>query len=272
MNVETARRPLVLRLLPGRVRLSAWSRLYRGANVRSAHLYASASLQFAPGTTMKLLPGDVISDSIAFTGIYELGLSRRLCSLARRGGTMIDVGANLGYFSLLWAAARPGNSCTAFEASPRNLDLLRQNVSRNGMDQQIRVLPCAAGEARGTFSFDPGPADQTGWGGLSRQPTDRSMDVDVVRVDEHVDGGSIALLKIDAEGADTWVLEGCERLLQARAIDEIWYEQNAVRMEGLGISMDAAGLFLAKFGYTAVPQGDAGLPVVNWRATPTTEP
>lgn len=259
-------------MLPGRVRLSVWSRLYRGSHARRQHLYTSASLYYATGTTMRLLPGDVISDSIAFTGIYELALSRRLCALARRGGTMIDVGANLGYFSLLWAAARPGNSCIALEASPRNVDLLCQNVSRNGMDQQIRVLPCAAGAARGTLSFDPGPADQTGWGGFTRQSTDRSMDVDVVRVDEQVDAGSIALLKIDAEGADTWVLEGCERLLQARAIHEIWYEQNAVRMEGLGISMDAAGLLLGNFGYTAVPHGDPGLPVVTWRATPTCKP
>jgi FkbM family methyltransferase len=221
---------------------------------------------------MRLLPGDVISDSIAFTGIYELALSRRLCSLARRGGTMIDVGANLGYFSLLWAAAGPDNRCVAFEASPRNVNLLRENVSRNGMDRQIRVLACAAGAAGGTLSFDPGPADQTGWGGFTLQATEGSMDVDVVRVDEHVDAESIALLKIDAEGADTWVLQGCERLLQTRAIHEIWYEQNAVRMEGLGISRDAAGLFLGKFGYTTVPHGNPSLPVVNWRATPTRRP
>ena len=71
--------------------------------------------------------------------MYELELTRRLCDLARRGGTFVDVGANLGYFSLLWAAQNPGNRCVAFEASPRNLDLLRRNVARNSLGGRVEV-------------------------------------------------------------------------------------------------------------------------------------
>ena len=58
---------------------------------------------------MELVPGDWISDCIAFTGVYEPELSRGIAAKARRGGTFIDIGANLGYFSLVWAAGNTGN-------------------------------------------------------------------------------------------------------------------------------------------------------------------
>src|SRR5262245_25442226 len=109
------KRPFFLRILPARLRLSAWARFYRGRHADWRDLYQAATLTFAPDITMKLLPGDVISDSISFAGIYELTLTRRLMQLARSGGTLVEVGANLGYFALLWASARRDNTCFAFE-------------------------------------------------------------------------------------------------------------------------------------------------------------
>jgi hypothetical protein len=92
----------------------------------------------------------------------------------------------------------------------------------------------------------------------------------VVRVDEVVDRDQpIALLKIDAEGADTWVLEGCEGLLRVRAVREVWYEQNRPRMDALGISLNVARDYLRSLGYQSFPQTDPDLAVVEWRAVPT---
>ncbi|HYR57132.1 MAG TPA: hypothetical protein VEO95_00825, partial [Chthoniobacteraceae bacterium] len=58
----------------------------------------------------------------------------------------------------------------------------------------------------------------------------------------------IAVLKIE-EGADTWVLFGCEALLKARKIDTIYFEQQPSRMERLGIAPGDAQRLLEKFGY-----------------------
>ncbi|MEO6212383.1 MAG: FkbM family methyltransferase [Vicinamibacterales bacterium] len=266
---ELAVRPLLLRILPDRLRLSAWSRLYRGSAAGRLPLYSAAALRFAPGLTMRLLPGDVISDSIAFTGIYELPLSRRVMDLAGRGGTLVEVGANLGYFSLLWASARAGNRCVAFEASPRNVEMLRHNVERNHLDQQVRVVPRAAGASAGTLTFDVGPPNQTGWGGFTNRTGDGAIEVDVVRVDETLATAEpIALLKVDAEGADAWVLEGCDGLLRTGAIREVWYEQNKPRMTALGIPLDAPRTYLRSVGYAASPERGPDGDVVEWRAVP----
>jgi FkbM family methyltransferase len=218
---------------------------------------------------MSLVPGDVISDYIAFTGVYEPRLSRRVAELAKAGGLFVDVGANLGYFAMLWAAGSPENRCFAVEASPRNVDLLRRNVSRNGFGTRIDVVPCAAGESRGKLEFDLGPADQTGWGGFAPTGAAGTVQVEVIRVDEVVPAGSeVALLKVDIEGADAWALKGCERLFERRAVREVWFEQNKPRIRSLGISEGAAQEFLRSVGYVPRPITDPAEELVEWSAVP----
>jgi FkbM family methyltransferase len=262
-------RPLLLRILPDRLRVAAWARFYRHRHANWLPLYRGASLRHAPRASLELVPGDHISDCIAFTGVYEPALTRRVVALARRGGTMIDIGANLGYFSVLWAAGNPANQCVAFEASPRNVAILRRNVSRNGLDAQIEVVPLAAGAAAGKLQFDVGPAGETGWGGFAPAGAANTIEVDVVRVDERVTAASpIALLKVDIEGADTWALMGCERLLKNRLVQEIWYEQNKPRIRALGISLDAAQAYLRSVGYVPVARSDPAGELVEWSAVP----
>jgi hypothetical protein len=160
-------RPLLLRMVPDRLCIAIWARLYRSKQKHWQPLYRAATLRHGPLVSMELVSGDVISDCIAFTGVYEPVLTRRVVELARQGGTLIDIGANLGYFALIWAACNPANKCIAFEASPRNVDILLRNVNQNQFETQITVVPSPAGAAQGKLWFDIGPPDQTGWGGLT---------------------------------------------------------------------------------------------------------
>ena len=262
-------RPWLLRCLPDRLRMAVWARCYLGKHDDWRPLYESADLRYAPGVQMNLVPGDVISDAIAFTGLFERGLTRRVTTLARQSGLLVDVGANLGYFTLLWAAARPDNRCLAIEASPRNLDRLRRNVERNGFTDRVTIVPSAAGEASGRVRFDLGPEDQTGWGGIAGTTSSQMVEVDVVRIDDLVpEGESVAMLKIDIEGADALALKGCERLLRQRRVSEIRYEQNKPRLRDLGLSEALAEEFLRSVGYLPRPESDPLRDLVDWSAVP----
>jgi FkbM family methyltransferase len=267
-------RPFLLRILPPEARIKLWAKFYEKRSPGPAALYHDAPLALAPRMRMDLLPGDVISDSIAFTGIYELALSRTVADRASHGGMFVDVGANLGYFSLLWMGGGSSNRCVAIEASPRNVQLLRQNIKKNGCDDRVKVIAGAAGDATGQRKFDPGPKEQTGWGGLtgdssSEKSSDAVVEVAVQRIDEIFDlSERIALLKIDVEGADTLVLLGCEKLLEEKRIKEIWYEQNRPRMRALNIKDSLAEKFLKSVDYTVRCAGDPNTEICGYQALP----
>jgi FkbM family methyltransferase len=262
------KRPVLIRCLPLRLRQLLLDHYYRARRERWASLYENAPLR-TRGVKMRLLPGDWISDQIAFTGIYELGLTERVILLGRKGGTMIDVGANLGYFSLLWTACNPSNHCIAFEAAPRNLEILSNNVSNNSFEERIVIVPCAAAAQPGKVQFDLGPDDQTGWGGITYDDRGGSIEVEAVRLDTVLSRDNpIALLKVDTEGADTLVLLGCEDLLKRKMVREIWFEQNKPRMKLLGIDEDQAQAYLESLGYVCTPNGGPNDPLVEWTAVP----
>ena len=262
-------RPLLMKVLPERFRVSTLHRFYRPADPRWRHLFAEAELRAAPGIKVELLATDFMHAEIAFTGAYERELTRRLATLAERGSVLVDVGANIGYFSLIWAARNPSNRVFAFEAAPRPAELLKRNVARNGLAERIIVHSMALGAEAGLMHFDPGPETLTGWGGLSLSADANTIEVQVQRLDETLPGATIDMLKIDVEGADTWVLFGAERLLVEKRIKHIAYEQNHPRMQQLGIDEDAATEFLKRLGYRAEPVAGRNGDVVDWLATPS---
>lgn len=261
-------KPFFFNCLPYRLQQFLFFRLYP-VKSKWYGLFEAASLRDAPEIKMKLLPSDFMHGLIAFTGVYEPELSKRLVQRARAGGTMVDVGANFGYFSLIWATANPTNKSIAFEASPRNAGYLQKNVNSNGLSGSIKVYPFALGRSDGELEFDPGPDEMTGWGGLKLTTSASSFKVPVKRLDEVLDSSvSVDFMKIDTEGSDTWVLMGAEKLLKDKRIKEIHFEQNKPRLQLLDIANDDAVNFLNSVGYNAIPLSDPSKDVVEWKATP----
>lgn len=104
------KRPFLMRRLSGRLRRSAFSRLYlpQATDKKWRDLFVGAS-------------SDFMHAAIAFTREYEHVLSHRVVALGRKGGAFVDVGANIGNSALLWAASNPRNTASTFEASASQL-------------------------------------------------------------------------------------------------------------------------------------------------------
>ncbi len=212
------------------------------------------SLEFDKNLKMDLSNTDVGHQSIIFNGFYELDLTKKMVALAKKGGVLFDVGANYGYYSCLWAAKNKENRIYAFEASPVNQGPLKNNITKNGLSKAITLVPNAAGKEEGKLKFSLGnESNQTGWGGLSISEDTDCVEVRVITLDNFAEAngvGKVNVLKIDTEGADTWVLYGAENLLKKKKIDHIFFEHNAPRMKMLGIKGDEAQQFLEKLDYT----------------------
>lgn len=253
--------PKILRLLPPAVAQRIAFRFYFKKATEFESLYREVPLRFGKGTKLyDLIPGDVISNSLAFLGYYEFSLSKQIAKIARTSDSrsvFVDVGANVGYFTLLWAAnASECSKVIAFEPVQRNITICTRNFMLNDIADRVTLIGKAASNTSGISAFDSGPENQTGWGGLSRSEDSNLINVQTVRLDSELDClgvGSVDLLKIDVEGADTFVIQGCEELLRKRKIKKIFFEQNPLRMKELGIPLHDAREFLSSFGYRSSP-------------------
>src|SRR5690242_3161382 len=265
------KRPLLLRLSPLELRAALYYRFYRSHRSKWRGLFDDAQLELAPQFRMRLSETDEAHGEIAFTGFYELALSRRLVEDARAGGLLVDVGANYGYFSLLWLSARAGNHAVAVEASPRNHLPLRENISRNNCQARVQIHELALGSAPGSARFSLGQEGQTGWGGIVPEGGSAEVSVPVDTLDRMIGANvTIDLLKIDVEGADSWVLHGAKRLLAEKRVRQIYFEQNRARMKALGIAEDEARKFLESLGYKSSALSGEETEIVEFEARPAT--
>lgn len=107
----------LLSILPNSIRERLYYRFFHKRYASYLDLYKESTLAYAPEYRMyNLVPGDIISGQIAFNGFYEYSLSKKMAKLSKAGGTFVDVGANLGYFTLLWLGGNPNNNVVAVEA------------------------------------------------------------------------------------------------------------------------------------------------------------
>jgi len=267
-------RNTLTRLLPQSFKQAIRSRVGNNTQPQTSQTPAEAEpmarLKSDGNLQLFVLPGDIISDSIIAHGVWEAELTGLLLEDAHQGGLLVEVGANIGYFAMLWAKARPDNRVLAFEPVFRNISLFSRSIAFNGLDSQIDLLPVAAGSEMKISSFELGPEQQTGWGGIVPDPSRAANPAKVVVAPLDLllaEVSFIDVLKIDVEGADTLVLQGCRKLLRQKRIGKIYYEQNRPRMEAINVEHSMAQNLLRDLGYDPRPLFDYSEEVVEWVAT-----
>ena len=141
------------------------------------------------------------------------------------------------------------------------------------MIERADVRPVAAGAAAGTATFDLGPDEQTGWGGLVSDcdpgASDRLTVVPTERIEDAVPPtATISLMKMDIEGGEGPALAGCRRLFENRRVKELHFEQNKPGSIALGVAPDESLRLLREFGYDCRPRGAVQGDLVDWVAFP----
>jgi len=194
--VETATRPLRyrdMRVMRGRM---------QGARINLG------------GSYLRYLKGDA-----------EPEVQEALAELLKPGQTVYDVGANIGFFTILCSRlVGPQGRVYAFEPIPQNLATLRHNVALNGL-HNVTIIEQALSSSTGTAEMFVSP-----WSafhslnveGATKQddhgPQVGEITVQTVTLDEFVRGEGVRapdLVKIDVEGAELIVLAGMGETLRS---------------------------------------------------------
>ncbi|NJK62833.1 MAG: FkbM family methyltransferase [Synechococcaceae cyanobacterium SM2_3_1] len=174
---------------------------------------------------------EYIQRSIYYLGYWEIRETRLLRKILRPGDTFVDVGANIGWFSILAAQlVQEQGQVLAFEPSEVLCGLIRRNIEVNGLKNiQLEKLALSNRSGRAQLIF-PSAINQ---GAATLRPVDSetsalpSEEIETIRFDEYdwpQQPDSIRLLKIDTEGAEPLVLEGMANLIQAQICEFILFE------------------------------------------------
>lgn len=265
---------IAMRCAPGRVRGALYYRWYYPRRQRYLSAYECAQLHYAPHIRMTLNPKDDFHADIALTGLYvsEIKMVEQVVKLARRGGRLIDVGANYGYYSLLWAGLAAQNTVIAFEPLPNNYLALRHNIDKNSLGDRVEAVQKAVSNINGHVTFWCPPEITTG-GRIIVRPQAGQVEVEAVALDTFCSSDQVIdVLKIDAEGADALVLEGAKRLLERQQVLTVFFEHNKPNMRALGISEEAPFELLTSAGYTVKPIGETGGDVETYCAMSPSSP
>ena len=152
-------------------------------------------------------------------GTYEPGVVQGLEELIQPGWTAVDVGANIGYFTLLMAdRVGPQGKVIAFEPLAENFRILQENIQLNGHTNVVaeNLALMSRTERIELRSATPGAITWVASVRIDQNSAVESQGVEAVTLDEYVQQKGIAkvdFLKIDVEGAEASVLEGAANVL-----------------------------------------------------------
>jgi len=154
-------------------------------------------------------------------GTYEAELQEMIYSLVKEGWVAYDVGANIGYFSLLLAnSVGSSGKVFAFEAMPENIGRLNSNLKLNMSGSRVNVFPGAVLNKSKVVQFLIGPSGAMGKveGSIGRVDLhEKSIEVTGISLDDFVyrDGNPPPdVIKMDIEGGEVLAIEGMTNLLE----------------------------------------------------------
>jgi FkbM family methyltransferase len=165
---------------------------------------------------------DLQTEKDYWLGTYEMELQQAVASRIKNGWVVYDVGANIGYVSLIFArAVGATGKVFAFEALPDNVTRLQHNLALNPAQANIEVIAAAVVDAARPVTFLVGPSNGMG-------KVEGSAGRDDVIYSQHISVAGISLdefafeqghplpqaVKIDIEGGEVLALPGMRRLLQ----------------------------------------------------------
>ncbi len=176
----------------------------------------------------KMFLGKNDSLLLSINKIYELNETNFIKDSINKGDIVIDIGANIGYFTLLFARlVGDTGKVYSFEPDPRNCLLLEKNVQINNYSNVLLEKKAVSDKSEKSqlymTEFTPGSSMHKGNSALIDE-----IDVDVVTLDDYFKTNSIRpdFIKIDIEGYELNALKGMKSILQFSDKTKIMIEYN----------------------------------------------
>ncbi|HZV33816.1 MAG TPA: FkbM family methyltransferase [Verrucomicrobiae bacterium] len=223
---------------------------------------AIVRVQMPGGKSFQLasLPHNYLSFELFWRGTvyYEPVTTLVACELARSANTFIDVGANIGFYSLVLSTYKPGLRVVSFEPNPKNFQLLHANVQLNQFSN-VTCEPLALSDMSGTGALFLSASDMS----ASLERDFEASRGPVLKVSTATLDGYLAqrpvsgpvLIKVDVEGHEAAFFKGARQTISSLKPDII--SEVTLRPDSVPLP------FLRELGYRFYQITDQGLLPTN---------
>lgn len=222
----------------------------------------------SPRLRFRVKTEDVVGRHIYKYQVHEPLLSRFLAySLQFEPGDVVfDIGANIGWYSLLLASLMPDDADVfAFEPDPLNFELLEHNIELNG-SSRIAAIPKALGAEEGIQRLYQHDSNNLGRHSLLQLQDGKSVEVPTTTLDRFWDERKLGervprFIKIDIEGYESVALSGAMKVLERCPALLCEFSPDYMRQGGI----DPSELIdlLAGLGFEPHTIGESGLEPVS---------
>lgn len=181
---------------------------------------------------------------------------------------VIDVGANIGFYTILEANAMDHGRIMAIEPFPRNMELCRANLALNGCERGVSLHECAIGSANETARLhlsassnrhrisSEAERDSSGTSGIDVP----MYTLDTFVTNHGVDPGDVSVVRMDLEGFEVEVLNGMTEILASDGPTILYIEVHPLILDEVETSDVIAHLRDNGFEIAAVECG-----TITWR-------
>jgi len=181
------------------------------------------------GRTMYLQKKGPQFRQLAKYGIYEKETTEYFLENISQGNVVLDIGANIGYFTLLFASlVGKEGKVFAYEPEPSNFEILKKNVKTNNF-QNVILENVAVTNSTGTtelYLSEKAAGQHRIY--KSKDVKKNHVSVKTIRLDDYLNNipffEKISFIKLDVEGSEFGVLKGMEKVLSQNKTIELIME------------------------------------------------
>jgi FkbM family methyltransferase len=217
----------------------------------------SLLVELEPRLFIRPLGLSAVEVGIIRRGMFEPETVQAFAALLAPGMTVMDIGANIGQFTLV-AAARVGATgrVHAFEPTPELAAQILSNLELNGLEN-VYVNEVAVSEVAGRAILHFSEPDDPGENSIvNLAPCARALQVPTITLDEYVAShgiGRVDVIKMDIEGAEMPALRGARELLSGDDSPVLVPECHPRTLAFTGQTPDDMLRLLSSYGYSLYP-------------------
>lgn len=196
-------------------------------------------------------PSSSFGSLVVYTRLPEYWEMNFLLDNLNELSTFIDVGANIGVYTLLAASKIKKGKIFSFEIDPRALKNLYENIRLNDLGNRVEVIEKVVSDKNGYESFVFSKESEVSHILTDEKENKNISKIASIKLDDFIDSRKIRFvdfLKIDVEGAEYKVLKGLSKTLKGKRVGMILFELNS-NLTRYGAGSNDVFNLLSGFGY-----------------------